>query len=313
MPSAPPSEFLLSVVVPCHNEQENLLPLYDALTSALKDVKNFEILLIDDGSTDGTLEHVRQMAGRDPRVRFASFTRNFGHQAAIKAGIDASRGDCVVMLDADLQHPPELIPQMIEHWKAGNRIVYTRRQTNKGYPWLKRVTARLFYRMMSVLSDVPITEDSADFRLIDKEVVKVIRPLQDNYIFLRGLLPWMGFASTTLSFTVQPRHAGKTKYSLRKMISLGLNGITSFSVRPLRIASLLGACISLLAFLYGLYAVYLKLYTTEVVPGWTSVLAAVLVIGGIQLIVIGIIGEYLGKLFMQQKNRPSYILKESSL
>jgi polyisoprenyl-phosphate glycosyltransferase len=313
MPPAPPSDFLLSVVVPCHNEQENLLPLYEALTASLREVKRYEIILIDDGSTDLTLTHIRALADRDPRVRFASFTRNFGHQAAIKAGIDASRGDCVVMLDADLQHPPALIPRMIELWKEGNRIVYTRRETNQGYSWLKRITARGFYRVMSLLSDVPIAEDSADFRLIDKEVVDVLRPLQDNFLFLRGLLPWMGFSSTSVSFAVQPRHAGKTKYSLRKMISLGLNGITSFSIRPLRIASLLGGFISFLAFLYGLYAIYLRLFTVEVVPGWTSVMAAVLFIGGIQLIVIGIIGEYLGKLFIQHKNRPPYILKESRL
>jgi dolichol-phosphate mannosyltransferase len=313
MPSAPPTDFLLSVVVPCHNEQENLEALYRALTTALREINRFEVILIDDGSTDGTLDLMRSLAGRDERVRFASFTRNFGHQAAIKAGIDASRGDCVVMLDADLQHPPDLIPSMIEKWKAGNMVVYTRRQTNRGYSFVKRITAKIFYRLMSIFSDVPITEDSADFRLIDKEVVQVLRPLQDNFLFLRGLLPRMGYPSTTLSFSILPRYAGRTKYSLRKMISLGLNGVTSFSIRPLRIASLLGGIISMLAFLYGLYAVYLRLFTSEAVPGWTSVMAAVLFIGGIQLIVIGIIGEYLGKLFIQQKNRPPYILKESRL
>lgn len=313
MPTAAPTDFLLSIVVPCHNEQENLTPLYEALLAALASVKRLEIILVDDGSTDNTLAQIRTMSDSDPRIRYISFTRNFGHQAAIKAGIDVSRGDCVVMLDADLQHPPSLIPDMIAQWESGFRIVYTRRQTNQGYSLLKRLTAKVFYRMMSSFSDVAMTEDSADFRLIDKQVVEVLRPMQDNFLFLRGLLPWMGYPSTVISFAVQPRHAGKTKYSLKKMISLALNGVTSFSVRPLRIASLLGGFISFLAFLYALYAIYLRLFTTEAVPGWTSVLVAVLFIGGMQLIVIGIIGEYLGKLFMQQKNRPPYILKESRL
>lgn len=301
---------LVSIVVPCYNEEENVEALYLALNSAMEQYNNFELLFVDDGSKDRTIEAIRKLRASDSRVKYISFSRNFGHQFAIKAGIDHASGDCIITMDADLQHPPALIPTLIRRWREGNKIVYTRRNDSRHYSLLKRSATKGFYKLISWISDVRIEEGMADFRLIDRQIADLIRPVNDNFLFLRGLLPWLGFPSTAIAFDMPERHAGKTKYTFRKMISLAIAGITSFSIKPLRLSVSLGLIISGLSFLYGLYALYARFFGNDVVEGWTSVMVAVLFIGGIQLVMIGIIGEYLGKMFLQHKGRQSYIIKE---
>lgn len=305
--------FSFSIVIPCFNEEQNIAPLYEALLKALPGFQDFEIIFIDDGSKDATLDVITRLRSGDDRVKFISFSRNFGHQFAIKAGIDHASGDCVITMDADLQHPPEVIPELIQKWREGNKIVHTKRRNNKKYPFLKRVTTNAFYTATSWVSDVRIEEGLADFRLIDRDIVNLLRPVDDNFLFLRGLLPWLGFPNAVVHFDINARYAGATKYTFRKMMGLAINGITSFSIKPLRVSTFTGLTISFLAFLYALYAIYAKFFRNDVVEGWTSVLVAVLFIGGIQLIMIGIIGEYLGKLFMQNKGRPQYIIREKNL
>lgn len=307
------SAFRVSIVIPCFNEEESLAALHAAILEVLGEAKNFEIILVDDGSKDATLQVIKDIRSRDNRIKFISFSRNFGHQFAIKAGIDHASGDCVITMDADLQHPPHLIKELILKWQEGYKIVYTKRNDSKKYSLTKRIATGFFYKIISWLSDVKIEEGVADFRLIDKDVADLIRPVNDNFLFLRGLLPWLGFPAATVGFDMHARYAGKTKYTFKKMIRLAINGITSFSIKPLRLSILTGLTISGLSFIYALYAIYAKFFNNDVVEGWTSVLVAVLFIGGIQLIMIGIIGEYLGKLFIQNKGRQQYIIKEKEL
>lgn len=305
--------FSISLVIPCFNEEESLHALYQAILDVFNDIENFEIILVDDGSTDGTVQMIKALRAKDSRVKLLSFSRNFGHQFAMKAGIDHASGDCIITMDADLQHPPSLLPEMIRKWQEGYKVVYTKRNDSREYSFIKKVSASSFYKTISWISDVKIEEGVADFRLIDKDVAEFVKPVNDNFLFLRGLLPWLGFPSTTIYFDIQSRYAGKTKYTLKKMMRLALNGITSFSIKPLRLSTITGMVISGLSFLYAMYAIYARFFNNDVVEGWTSVLVAVLFIGGIQLIVIGIIGEYLGKLFVQNKGRPQYIIKEKAL
>lgn len=303
----------ISIVVPCYNEEENIEALYKALKSVLADDHIYELIFVDDGSQDQSLDAIKRLRSNDKNVKYLSFSRNFGHQAAIKAGIDHASGDCIITMDADLQHPPDLLPELIRKWKEGYQVVYTKRRHNRRYGLLKRTWTKLFYKTITWLSDIKIEEGMADFRLIDRQVADLIRSVSDNFLFLRGLLPWYGFPSTVVSFDVHRRHAGKTKYTFRKMMSLAIAGITAFSIRPLRLSVSMGLIISAGAFLYALYAIYAKLFLGDVVEGWTSVLVAVLFIGGIQLVMMGIIGEYLGKLFLQSKGRPSYIIRDCVL
>lgn len=307
------STFSQSIVIPCFNEEKNLVPLYESLIGVLGSAENVELIFVDDGSKDNSLTVVKDLARADKRVKYISFSRNFGHQFAIKAGIDHASGDCIITMDADLQHPPSVIPELIKRWQEGNKIVYTKRTDSRNYSFLKRSATATFYKIISWISDVKIEEGMADFRLIDREIADLIRPIQDNFLFLRGLLPWLGFPSAVVWFDVQKRHAGNTKYTFRKMISLAVAGITSFSIKPLRLSVSIGLIISFLSFLYGVYAVYARFYRNDVVEGWTSVMVAVLFIGGIQLVMIGIIGEYLGKMFIQNKGRRPYIIAEKSL
>ncbi|GAB1405397.1 glycosyltransferase family 2 protein [Lentimicrobium sp.] len=301
-------DFMVSVVVPCLNEQHNIPVLYNQLLNILQQYSSYEILFVDDGSSDDSLSGIRQLAENDENVRYIALSRNFGHQHALKAGLDHARGECVISLDADLQHPPELIPLLIEKWQEGYDVVNTLRGEQKSLPLSKRFTSATYYRLVNALSEVDIKQGSADFRLLDRKVVDVLKQLNEHYLFLRGLIPWLGFRQTQIPFEPAVRHSGKTKYSPVRMLRFALDGITSFSSRPLYLSIALGGTIAGLAFLYGIYALYLYLFTSAALPGWTSTTASVLFIGGIQLIMIGIIGIYLGKLFIENKKRPNYII-----
>lgn len=304
--------FTISAVIPCFNEQDNIIPLYQGLTDILKTYPAYELLFIDDGSKDNSLEIIRSLASTDKKVRFLSLSRNFGHQHALKAGLDHASGDCVISLDADLQHPPALIPALIEKWLEGFEVVNTIRGEQKSLSKSKKITSGLFYHLVNKLSSVEIKPGIADFRLLDRKVVDALKQFNENYLFLRGLIPWLGFRQTSVNYEPAERFAGQTKYSFIRMLRFALDGITSFSNRPLYLSIGLGAVIAGLAFAYGLYALYVHLFTDAALPGWTSITASVLFIGGIQLIMLGIIGIYLGKLFIENKRRPNYIISQKN-
>jgi len=303
--------FLLSVIIPCFNEEDNVKPLYNELLKYLQSL-HYEILFVDDGSTDQTLANITALADENNNVRYISFSRNFGHQNALKAGYDHARGDCILSMDADMQHPPSLIPEMIEKWQEGYEIVFTRRDDRKNTGFLKRLTSRGFYKLMNFLSDTRIESGSADFRLLDKKVVMEIRKLNEHDLFMRGLVSWLGFRKYCIEYSPNKRFAGHTKYSVRKMLSYAGTGITSFSTKPLKLSIFFGFLFAIIAFIYGLYAIYEALFTHNTITGWTSVIVSVLFIGGIQLVMIGILGEYLGKLFMENKRRPNYIIRKTN-
>ncbi len=306
--------YKLSIVVPSYNEEENVKVLAERLTTVIKtlEVKDYEIIFVNDGSRDNTLNNVKLMHEQDKHIHYISFSRNFGHQCALRAGLDAATGDCVVSMDADMQHPPEIIPEMIAKWQEGYDIVYTLRQESKHLGLFKRLTSKMFYGVINKLSDIKIQPGAADFRLLDRSVVNALKGFKENSIFYRGLISWMGFKQFAIEYEPADRMFGTSKYTIKKMFAFALSGITSFSVVPLQISTVLGVIISLLSFLYAIYSIVMH-FCSRTVSGWTSVMCGVFFLGGIQLIMLGIIGEYVGKLFMEVKGRPPYIVRESSL
>jgi len=303
----------ISVVVPCFNEELNIPMLYNEVKSQVPSQYTVEFIFVDDGSSDSTLSVLKKLKAENANVFFISFSRNFGHQNALKAGIDHASGDCVISMDADLQHPPHLIPQLIEAWEQGYDVVYTVRNDSGDESFFKKMTSRMFYSIINSLSTTRIEPGAADFRLISRQVATELSKITENYLFIRGLISWMGFHQKSIAYTAEKRRSGQTKYTFRKMLHFAGAGITSFSVKPLRISLVAGAVIALAAMLYGCYAIYISLFTHLALPGWGSLIASVLFIGGIQLMVLGVIGEYLGKLFLENKRRPNYIIKESAL
>jgi len=301
---------LISVVVPCFNEAANIAELYAQLQPVLSEFYSYELIFVDDGSSDNTPEKILDLQRSDENIRLLQLSRNFGHQAALKAGLDNAIGNCVISMDADLQHPPEIIPDLIKKWKEGFEVVYTQREEGNDLPWLKRTTSKLFYRIAQRLTSVHIHPGTADYRLLDRKVVDVIKDLDESYLFFRGLVSWAGFRQTSVKFKAKDRYAGKSNYTYRKMFSLAMSGITSFSVRPLQLAMVLGLVIAALAGIYGIYVIYIFAFTDNAIPGWASTTASVLFIGGVQLIMLGILGEYVGKAFMEGKRRPTYIIRE---
>ena len=300
----------ISVVVPCYNEAGNIQALYDQLAPVLATYPSHELVFVDDGSKDDTVRLIESLSQKDPSVKLLQLSRNFGHQAALKAGLDHAQGDCVISLDADLQHPPDLIPDLIKKWQEGYEVVFTQREEDPNLSWIKRATSKLFYRLAQKLSSVQIHQGTADFRLLDREVVDVLKQLDESYLFIRGLVSWVGFKQTAISYKPQGRFAGESNYTYRKMFSLALSGITSFSIRPLQLSIVLGLVIASLAGIYGLYVIYIFSFTNQAMPGWASTTASVLFIGGVQLIMLGVLGEYVGKGFMEGKRRPTYIVRK---
>lgn len=307
----------ISIVIPCYNEAGNLFALYDRLSAvfeqpALKQFQ-FKLLLVNDGSQDDTLEEIKLLQRKHPRINYISFSKNFGHQNAIKAGIDHADGDALITIDADLQHPPEMIPDLLQHWQQGYDVVNTKRKDSKNQSWLKRKSSLWFYRLLNFFSYVNIEPGTADFRLIDRKVIDELKNWQEQNLFFRGIIPWLGFKQKTIDYSPDKRNSGVTKYTFRKMMSLAINGITSFSIKPLRVAVIIGLVLALLSLIYLFYAVYISLFTNQAVQGWTSVIVSVLFIGGLQMFMLGIIGEYLGKLFIENKKRPNYIIDYKSI
>ncbi len=307
----------ICVIIPCFNEKENLLYLNQKLQEIFKShlcrKYIFRILFVNDGSTDETLEEIKELCKKNSNIDFISFSRNFGHQQAIKAGIDHSSADAVIIMDADLQHPPELIPEFIKFWEKGFDVINSRNCNSKNQSLFKKITSKSFYAILNLLSYVKIESGTADFRLIDKKVLKHLRNLNEQNLFIRGVIPWIGFRQYTIEYSPDERKFGKTKYTLQKMFSLAIAGITSFSIKPLRISIFFGLILSVMAIVYMIYALYIGLFTDKAIEGWTSVIVSVLFIGGLQLLMLGIIGEYLGKLFLENKKRPTYIIDQMKI
>jgi dolichol-phosphate mannosyltransferase len=302
----------LSVVVPAYNEEANLLPMVERLVEAVAPVVDgLEILFVDDGSRDGTWQGIAELAARDERVRGIRFARNFGHQAAVTAGVDAARGRAVVIIDADLQDPPEVIPEMIVRWREGYEVVYGQRTRRDGETAFKRGTASAFYRLLQRITNVDIPVDTGDFRLMGERAVAAFRALPERNRFIRGLVSWIGFPQTAVPYHRHARAAGETKYPLRKMVRFALDGITSFSFLPLRLATVLGFAVSLLAFVYIVVVLVLKVVGVSW-SGYTSLMASILFLGGVQLVMIGMLGEYLARVFDEVKRRPLYLVGDST-
>lgn len=301
------------VIIPAFNEEGNIRAMATAVDSAFKSIGcDYYILFVDDGSTDNTLPVIEQLSLENSRIKFISFSKNNGHQAALKAGIDHSDADCTITMDADMQHPPALIAELVKKWEEGYEVVYTIRKHQQNLSFFKRITSTLFYKILGKLSDIEIENGSADFRLLDKKVTNEIKKIQENDIFLRGLVKWMGFKQVAVEYQPAERLSGQTKYSYRKMMMLALQGITSFSTKPLYAAIYIGFTFSILSLLYIPFAVY-SYFTHHTVSGWSSLIVTVTFLGGLQLIILGIIGLYLGKLFMQSKGRPMYIIHKTNL
>lgn len=298
----------LSVVIPVFNEEENIAKTALRVLECVTEIQDAEIIFIDDGSTDGTLAEIQKISRQKENVFYLSLSRNFGHQNALRAGLDCANGDAVVTMDGDMQHPPEVLPIMLKKWRQGNDIVFTVRQETSDTSWLKRKTSALFYQLMNIMTGVRLHEGSADFRLMDRKVVDALRSMKENNMFYRGLISWVGFRQCSISYVPNARVHGKSKYSLRKMFRLALDGITAFSFLPLRLAAAAGFCLAFFSFLYVLYAVVIKLFTDQAVSGWLSVMAGIYFLGGVQLVFIGLCGEYLGRIFMEVKGRPHYLI-----
>ncbi|MGQ9473518.1 MAG: glycosyltransferase family 2 protein [Candidatus Caldatribacteriaceae bacterium] len=307
------NEIVISVVIPVFNEEEVLPETYRRLTAIMEGMgKNYELLFVNDGSTDRSRIILEELVHKDWRVRVIHFSRNFGHQAAITAGIDYAQGKAVVVIDADLQDPPEMIPEMISRWQEGYEVIYGIRLKREGETLFKRLTASFFYRFLRKLTSVDIPLDTGDFRLMDRKVVEVMRLLREKNRFVRGLVSWVGFRQVALPYVRKERFAGETKYPLQKMLKLAWDGITSFSDKPLKIASYVGISLSLLSFLYLLVIVVGKLLGKSTVPSWASIIVVNLFFNGVILVVLGVMGEYLGRIYDEVKNRPLYIVEKVS-
>ncbi|MBN7796441.1 glycosyltransferase family 2 protein [Parahaliea mediterranea] len=301
---------LVSVVVPVYNELAVLPAFYQRLDSALAEIaERAEILFVDDGSSDGGGAWLLALRERDPRVTVLELSRNYGKEVAVSAGLDHAAGDAVVLVDADLQDPPEMLPQFIAAWREGYDVVYGQRLSRAGESWLKVQSARLFYRVINRLSDVPIPRDAGDFRLLSRRAVDAVAELRESHRYMTGLFAWVGFPSKALPYARQPRQAGRSKWNYWRLWTLALEGITSFSAVPLKLATGLGVLTAGAALLYGLFMLVRTLLFGNPVPGYPSLIVVMLFLGGVQLICLGIIGEYLGRTYDETKRRPLYFLR----
>jgi glycosyltransferase involved in cell wall biosynthesis len=302
----------ISVVAPVFNEETILPELYRRVREVLDGTgEDWELVLINDGSRDRSPEIMRQLHKQDPRVRVIYFARNFGHQVAITAGTDYARGDAVVIIDADLQDPPEVIPDLLAKWREGYEVVYAVRAQRKGETWFKEFTAKAFYRLISRITDINIPMDAGDFRLMDRKAVNALKGMREKHRFMRGLSVWIGFHQTGVEYVRAERYAGETKYPLKKMLKFALDGITSFSYFPLQLATYMGFACAALAVLGIIVTVILRLSGSQAFYGQATTLVSVLFLGGVQLICLGIIGEYLGRIYDEVKGRPLYIVSST--
>lgn len=305
------NSFLISLLVPVYYEENNIDPLLERVLPLLEKY-NYEIIFINDGSKDHTAHKIKLHTEKNNRIKLISFQRNFGHQMALLAGYTFAKGDAVITIDADLQDPPEIIPEMIQSWQQGAKIVYAKREKRDVDSWFKRTSANWFYQFINFLSERPIPQEVGDFRLIDRDVVEFLKNLPEQSPFLRGLVAWSGFTEAYVTFVREKRHSGETHYSLSKMVNFALDGITSLSTKPLRLATYMGFLTASFGFLGIIYAVTGRLFHANGwVTGWTALFVGIMFIGGVQLIGIGIIGEYVGKIYKEVQHRPRYLVSET--
>lgn len=301
-----------SVVVPLYNEEEVILETYSRLKTVMDSIKeDYEIVFINDGSKDKTSAMVHEICNKDNNIKFIEFSRNFGHQNAITCGMDFTEGEAIIVIDADLQDPPEVMLDMIAKWKEGYDVVYGQRIERRGETFFKKLTAKIFYRTLKSMTEVDIPVDTGDFRLIDRKVCEALKLVNEKNRYIRGIISWLGFKQTGVQFVREKRFAGETKYPLKKMIKFAFDAIASFSYKPLKLASYFGFVISLVSFIFILVVLYQKLFTATTVTGWASTLAVSLFFNGITLLILGIIGEYIGRIYDEAKGRPLYLVRNT--
>lgn len=305
---------LISIIIPTFNEEKNIIVIAETLINIMASTKHeLELIFINDGSADNSEEILNDLSSSFANVYFINFSRNFGQQNALRAGYDHSQGEAVICMDADFQNPPEIILELIENWENGFDVVVCKRKNGKQNASLfKELTSRAFYKLLSLLSDNPVDQNTPDFRLIDRKLVNIIKGLPENDIFLRGIVSWLGFNKAVVEYTHANRINGKTQYSVAKMLKLAESGITSFSIRPLHMAIYLGILFSCLSLLYVPY-VFFRYFNGHTISGWSSLIVTIVFLGGLQLFILGVLGIYLGKIFLQTKQRPNYIIKNSNV
>lgn len=302
----------ITLLIPAYNEQEVLEPLFERLDLLAKNVKKyqFEFLFVNDGSRDETMEIIKKQAEKDKRISYINLSRNFGKEIAMIAGIDHVRGDAMVVLDADLQDPPELIPEMITLWEGGYDDVYARRKSREGETWFKKKTSQWYYQLLQSSTNIPIQIDTGDFRLLDRRCIEALKQFRESQRNTKAMFSWIGFKKKEIFYDRDPRIAGETKWNYRKLFNLAIDGITSFTTAPLRIASIMGIVVSFLAFCYILYLLIRPLFGVSTGFGYSSIMAVVLFLGGVQMLFLGIIGEYIARIFTETKQRPLYLIEE---
>ena len=303
---------IVTILIPAYNEEEVLGFLFDRLEGLANSIKNykFEFLFVNDGSRDNTLKIIKSQAKKDSRVSYINLSRNFGKEIAMIAGIDHVRGDAMVIIDADLQDPPELIPEMIKHWEEGYDDVYARRSSREGETWLKKKTSEMYYKILQSSTNIPIQIDTGDFRLLDRRCIEALKQFRESQRNTKALFSWIGYKKKEILYNRDPRLAGETKWNYQKLINLAIDGITSFTTAPLRIATMTGLVISVSAFIYIAYLLIRPLFGVSTGAGYSSTLAIILFLGGAQMLFLGIIGEYIGRIFNETKNRPLYLIEE---
>jgi len=304
----------ISIIIPAYNEEKNIPIIRERIESVFSSLKDYlyEIIFVNDGSRDNTQKVLEDLSTRHKEVKYIELSRNFGHQAALKTGFEYTDANAIISMDADLQHPPEIIPLLIEQWEKGFDVVYTVREYNQNVSFMKKTTSDFYYKIISLLSDFKFEKGTSDFRLLDARIVYELKQNRESDLFLRGLVKWIGFRQVYVKFTAGDRNDGKSKYTLRKTLHLALNGVTSFSVKPLYLATYIGFFFSLLPILYLFYVGYSIIKGTEI-SGWASLIMTVVFFGGLQLIMLGIIGIYLGRTFKQVKNRPQFVVKSKNI
>ena len=305
----------IAIVIPSYNEATNIDVLIQALNETIVNINyNFKFIFVDDGSNDETVAVLKEKSKEHQHIFYLELSRNFGHQNALKAGIDLVKNDvdAIISMDGDMQHPPKIIPKLIQKWEEGFEVVYTIREEDKKLGFIKNKTSNLFYGLMNKLSDIKFEPGTADFRLIDKKVAQVFSDFTENELFIRGIINWVGFKQFAIHYEPNERYSGKSKYTVGKMMRFAVQGITSFSTKPLSMAIILGISLSVMAFIFYIAYVLYSVYYGHVISGWASVITTVVFFGGLNLVVLGIIGVYIGKLFMQSKGRPNYLISSTN-
>ena len=304
----------ISVIIPVYNEASNILNLHSRLRPVLQNITaSYEILFVNDGSRDDSINLIKELAAQQPQVKYIDFSRNFGHQVAVSAGIEKARGKALIIIDCDLQDPPELVDDLYKRWQEGYEVVYAKRRERTGESAAKKITASLFYRLLARITNISIPLDTGDFRIISRKVAEILKQMPEKQKFIRGQISWIGFSQTYIEYDRPVRKGGQTGYSYAKMVKLALDGITSFSNLPLKIATMSGFAVSGIAFILMLYTLYSRFVIKDYVPGWSSLMLSILFLGGVQLISIGIIGEYISRLSDNVRNRPLYIINDTNI